>query len=182
VRFMGSLRARVYAVIVVCAVPALVANIIALTSLAALRGDVVDLDRQAALPLAALSDLRAVVGEQQRQVWEYVASAPAGRTAVRSAVTSNDAEVDAAIDTFAALHPDPSSPERRMAAQVEAALATWRTTRTQQVFAAADAGRTADAYAAIAGPLAEATTSLTAPLEQLAGDKRAESNVVVAAA
>jgi methyl-accepting chemotaxis protein len=162
-----SLRARVYLVVAVCAVPAVVASAVALIGLRQTHSSLEGLNLRSVQPLAALGDLRDMEGDTRVEVWEYVAAPVDGRPAVRTQVGETDAQADADIAAYRAVSDRSAGDRVELMDGFVGLLHAWRTVRADQVFAAADAGRMTEAYAAANGALADANEAMAEPLDQL---------------
>ncbi|WP_426512146.1 MCP four helix bundle domain-containing protein [Dactylosporangium sp. McL0621] len=162
-----SLRARVYLVVAVCAVPAVVGSAVALVGLGQTHASVVELDSQSVRPLAALGDLRDMEGDTRVEVWEYLAADAAGRAEQRTEIAATDQEADEDIAAYLDTHPGAGDERDQRMNDFTTLLHAWRTVRDQQVFAAADPGRLVEAHAAANGPLAAADEAMADPLDQL---------------
>ncbi|MER7005320.1 methyl-accepting chemotaxis protein [Dactylosporangium sp. NPDC000555] len=162
-----SLRARVYHVVAVCAVPAIIGTAVAIVGLGRTHDSVVDLDERSVHPLAALGELRDMEGHAQVQIWEYLAAAPADRQALRAEIRDIDGQADADIAAYRAAHDGAGDERERLMGDFVRLLYAWRTVRDQQVFAAADAGQQGEAYAAAGGALAGANEAMAGPLDRL---------------
>jgi methyl-accepting chemotaxis protein len=166
-RSSGSLRARVYTVVVVCAVPTVVGTVMALSSMASINHNVMTLHQRSVEPLAALGDLRDMEGDTRVEVWEYLAATPADRPAVRKAIADTDAATDADIQRYLSANGGQTDSNGQLVGAFAKSLGAWRVIRDQQVFAAADAGKLADAYGVASGPLADAISAAAKPLDTL---------------
>jgi methyl-accepting chemotaxis protein len=178
-----SLRARVYLVVAVCAVPAVVASAVALIGLGQTHRSIEGLNQRSVQPLAALGSLRDMEGDTRVEVWQYLAAAVEDRAALRTEIAGTDAEADADIAAYLAAHDGSAAGRTKLMTDFVALLHAWRAVRTDQVFAAADAGRLTEAYAAAGGPLADANEAMADPLDRLfeaetaaAADRTAASN------
>ncbi|MFI5912136.1 methyl-accepting chemotaxis protein [Dactylosporangium sp. NPDC051541] len=162
-----SLRARVYLVVAVCAVPAALGSAIALVGLGQTHGSVIELHSHSVRPLAALGDLRDMEGDTRVQVWQYLAAAPGDRSALRGEIADTDRTADDDIAAYLRTHDSAGDGREELMHDFAGRLHDWRTVRDQQVIAAADAGRTAEAYAAANGALADANEAMADPLDKL---------------
>ncbi|GAA3305313.1 methyl-accepting chemotaxis protein [Dactylosporangium vinaceum] len=162
-----SLRARVYLVVGVCAVPAVLGSAIALVGLRQTHQSVVDLHSQSVRPLAALGDLRDMEGDTRVEVWQYLAAVVEDRAAMRTEIAETDGTADEDVAAYLRTHDGSRDDRDQLMRDFAGLLHDWRTIRDRQVLAAADAGRTADAYAAANGALAEANEAMADPLDKL---------------
>jgi methyl-accepting chemotaxis protein len=164
-------------IVAVCLLSAVAESVIALTSLAAVNKNVVTLNQQSVKPLAALGDLRDMEGDTRVLVWEYCAATAKERTDIRTEVADADAEADADIAAYVRAHGSTTDARGKLMAKFIPLLARYRKIRDQQVFAAADAGKSTAAYALVKGSLDAANEAMADPL-----DKVFVAEVAVAAA
>jgi len=162
-----TLRFRMYAVVVVCAVPALLGTAVALHALTSINSNVLAMDAGSVQPLAALGSLRDMEGDCRVEVLQYLAADPADRVQLQQDIADTDAKADADIQAYFDANGSTTDKQGRLMTQFVDRFHAWRSVRTQQVLAAADAGRLDAAYQAVAGPLTDADDAMAGPLDQL---------------
>jgi methyl-accepting chemotaxis protein len=162
-----SLRARVYLVVAVCAVPAVIGSAVALVGLKQTHDSVVELDARSVHTLAALGDLRDMEGDMRVSMWAYLDARPGDRSALKADIAETDAAADADIADYLAALDGAGNERDELMQDFAGRLRQWRGVRDGQVFKAADAGDAEGAYAAAEGPLTEADDAMAEPLDQL---------------
>ncbi|KQW48331.1 hypothetical protein ASC77_06095 [Nocardioides sp. Root1257] len=139
----------------------------------------------AAVPLAALGDLRDMEGDNRVLVWRYVdAATPADRKDAAQEIADTDGEADAAVAAYLAAHGSSTDRRARLMSDFQDAWSQWKDVRDNTVFplAGTDAGRRAVIDAldplddSFAEPLDELYTQETAAAKALADDADAMQN------
>jgi methyl-accepting chemotaxis protein len=163
----SSVRGKICIMVAACLLPAMIVSVLALLTLASVNAKVISLDRHSVKPLAALGDLRDMEGDTRVLVWQYLAAGSAGRTAVHQEVVAADAQADHDIADYLQAHGSNTDSRGQLMADFVVKLQAYRTLRDQQVFALADKGQSAQAYAVVAGPLSAANEAMAAPLDSV---------------
>src|SRR5664279_39168 len=164
---LKSMRARMFLLVLVCAVPALLGTAVAIGALTSVHGSVVQLDSKSVQPLATLGDLRDMEGDMRSQVWDYLAKSPHERLAVIKDVAGTDRDANTDIDAYLAEQDSKADRTSVLMGQFAAKLAHWRSIRDHQVFAVALAGHTPLAYVNVRSALADADDAMSVPLDDL---------------
>src|SRR5664279_1831483 len=99
---LKSMRARMFLLVLVCAVPTLLGTVVAIAALTSVHGSSVQLDSKSVQPLAVLGDLRDMEGDMRFQVWDYLAEPPHERLAVIKDVADTDREANTDIAAYIA--------------------------------------------------------------------------------
>jgi len=89
----ASLRSRVFAVVALSAVPALVGSVVGIAALSDVNHGVVEINQRSVRTLAALGDLRDMEGDMRGGVRGYVDAAPADRPALKQDIGTTDNQV-----------------------------------------------------------------------------------------
>jgi methyl-accepting chemotaxis protein len=176
----GSLRGRLYTVVAICALPTIVCSAVALSALASANQRLEATNQHTVKPLAALGDLRDMEGDMRQLVWEYLAE-PAARADLLKQVQETDAQADADIETYLVEHGSRTDSSGAQMSQFATLLGTWREVRDNEVYAVADAGRTAEAYAAVGDALAAADDAMAGPLDSVYQQETVSANARVVA-
>jgi methyl-accepting chemotaxis protein len=178
-----SMRARIFLLVMICAVPAVIGSLVGQAALTSVHDSVVQMDERSVRPLSALGDLRDMEGDTRDEVWEYVAN-PASHAEMREQILATDKQADSDITAYFAAHGSQTDRIGMLMKEFETRLGAWRAVRDQQVFTAADAGNLPKAYIALHGPLAAADDSMSEPIDQLyteelkaAGTRRHQADV-----
>jgi methyl-accepting chemotaxis protein len=161
-----SLRARVYAVVALCAVPTIVGSVVALAALASVNSRAAALNQDSVRPMAILGDLRDMEGDMRVLVWQYLAADPADRADLAKDIADTDHQADTDIQEFLSagtLEDGEATLMRSFASD----LSVWRGVRDAQIRKIADLGDLASAYAAANDALAKADDTMAEPLDKL---------------
>jgi methyl-accepting chemotaxis protein len=162
----GSLRVKLFALVGIGLATAVLCSAVGLLGTSSTHASVVTLDQRSVKPLAALGSLRDGQGDSRVNVWAYLA-ADANHAEVGADIQTSDAAVAAAIDEFFATHGSRTDASGQLMTDFAAKFAAWKQVRDTVVRPSADAGRSAEAYAALAGPLGTANDAMSDPMDSL---------------
>jgi methyl-accepting chemotaxis protein len=177
-----SLRTRVFVVVGLSAVPAVLGAVVGTAALAGVNAKVHELDHRSVRTLVALADLRDMEGDMRVEIHDLIAAAPRDRPDVLAEFPETDAEADADLAAFLRDHASRTDASGVDAERFIAKLAEWRKVRDEQVAVPALAGRDEQARAALTGPLQEADDAMAAPLDDLFEKESQAADTRVAAA
>jgi methyl-accepting chemotaxis protein len=176
------MRARIFVLVALCGIPAVIGSLVALAALSRVHGGVVRLDSRSVKPLAELGDLRDMEGDMRNNVWAYVAADAKTRAAIAQDTADTDHQADADIAAYFVANGSRTDTTGRLMRDFVARLAAWRQVRDAQVYATAAQGRPAQAYAALHADLATADDAMANPLDALYKAEVAEAATRLAAA
>jgi methyl-accepting chemotaxis protein len=162
----GSLRVKLLALVGVGLGAAVLCSAVGLLGARSTHASVVTLDQRSVKPLAALGSLRDAQGDSRVNVWAYLATG-ADHAAVGQDMQTSDAAVQASIAAFFSAHGSRTDAGGKLMTDFAAKFATWQQVRDSVVRPAADAGQSAAAYAALAGPLGDANDAMATPMDNL---------------
>jgi len=177
-----SLRARVFAVVGLSAVPAVLGAVVGTVALDSVNAKVTQLDQHSVRTLVALADLRDMEGDMRVLADNVADSDPAGLPAIQKDIQDSDANLDADLAAFIKAHGSSTDPEGANATAFGTKLAAWRKVRDEQVIAPAAKGDRPAAAAGLSGPLQEADDAMAAPLDSVFTAEDAGANQRVNAA
>ena len=177
-----SLRARVFTVVGLSAVPAVLGAVVGTAALATVNGKVSQLDQHSVRTLVSLADLRDMEGDMRVGVHDYVNAEPSEQAALRQDMKDTDAAADADLTAFSTAHGSTTDAEGASITEFRTKLAAWRTVRDEQIVAPATRGDQAGARAAISGALQAADDAMAKPLDDVftAENAGAEARVMAA--
>jgi methyl-accepting chemotaxis protein len=175
-----SLRARVFAVVGLSAIPAVLGAVVGTAALASVNAKVVEIDQRSVRTLVSLADLRDMEGDMRVGVRDLMDAAPGDRAAVAKNFKATDAQLDADLADYLREHGSRTDPAGVSATDFIARLADWRRIRDQQVVVAALAGHLQAAQAALNGPLSKADDAMAAPLDDIFVKEKAAADTRVA--
>ena len=177
-----SLRTRVFAVVGLSALPAVLGAVVGTAALASVNGKVSELNQRSVRTLVALADLRDMEGDMRVLSHTVIDADGSDRADVIKDIKDTDAQADADIAAFRAAHGSTTDPEGASVSAFVKRLDDWRTVRDEQVVAPATRGDATGARAALAGPLQVADESMAAPLDAVFDQESAGAKARVSAA
>ena len=144
---------------------AVVVGVMGVVSLGSVQRNASDLYASSVRPIDSLGRLHDAIGDARSAVWHYVDAASSDRRDAKTAVAATDAQIDGYERDYLAASSDAS--RRALMAQFQGLWAGWKHVRDAVVFTAADRGDSPAAHAAIGGPLNDAYTAYSDPLDHL---------------
>ena len=165
-----SLRTKLFALVGVGLSVAALAALVGFAGTAKTHKDVMILSQRSVQPLAALGGLRDAEGDSRVNVWAYLAPG-ADRSAIAQDIQVSDQAVQDAVGQYFIAHGSHSDTRGGLMSTFAANFAAWQKIRDTLVRPAVDAGHSADAYAALAGPLAQANETMGGPMDDLFGQE-----------